>query len=125
MQPNTEQKCWMYEHMLVSRYFEEAIEKAYLEGKTPAFNMANGPIPGEMHLSNGQEPCGRSVRTSQANRHRHLDSSSSPRGNRQGGRSSTNGGRDLRQGHGPIRGRGGHMHIFDPDVKLLLLWHRR
>jgi len=42
MQPNTEQKCWMYEHMLVSRYFEEAIEKAYLEGKTPAFNMANG-----------------------------------------------------------------------------------
>jgi pyruvate dehydrogenase E1 component alpha subunit len=57
MQPNREQQLWMYEHMLVSRYFEETIEKIYLEGKTPAFNMANGPIPGEMHLSNGQEPC--------------------------------------------------------------------
>lgn len=57
MQPTTEQKLWMYEHMVISRYLEEQIEKVYMEGKTPAFNMANGPIPGEMHLSNGQEPC--------------------------------------------------------------------
>ena len=51
-----ETKLWMYKTMVLSRRFEEVIEKIYLEGKTPAFNMANGPIPGEMHLSNGQEP---------------------------------------------------------------------
>ena len=50
-----ETKLWMYKTMVLSRRFEEVIEKIYLEGKTPAFNMANGPIPGEMHLSNGQE----------------------------------------------------------------------
>ena len=49
-------KLWMCKTMFLSRRFEETIEKIYLEGKTPAFNMANGPIPGEMHLSNGQEP---------------------------------------------------------------------
>ena len=26
-------------------------------GKTPVFNMARGTIPGEMHLSQGHEPC--------------------------------------------------------------------
>ena len=54
MTPTREQTLWMYQNMVTSRRFEESIEKIYLEGKTPAFNMANGPIPGEMHLSNGQ-----------------------------------------------------------------------
>ena len=57
MQPTREQKVWMYENMVVSRFLEESLEQIYLEGKKPVFNMANGPIPGEMHLSNGQEPC--------------------------------------------------------------------
>lgn len=48
---------WMYERMAMSRYYEECIKAIYMEGKTPLFNMANGPLPGEMHLSNGQEPC--------------------------------------------------------------------
>lgn len=47
---------WMYKHMVLSRRYEEALAEAYLEGKQPLFNMANGPLPGEMHLSNGQEP---------------------------------------------------------------------
>lgn len=55
--PSKAQRLWMFEQMLVSRYLEESIERIYMEGKTPVFNMANGPIPGEMHLSNGQEPC--------------------------------------------------------------------
>ena len=42
--------------MFLSRHFERVIEKIYLEGKTSAFNMAKDPIPGEMHLTNGQEP---------------------------------------------------------------------
>ena len=57
MQATSEQQRWMYLKMVTSRYFEEATEKAYLEGKQPVFNMAAGPVPGEMHLSNGQEPC--------------------------------------------------------------------
>ncbi len=56
MKPTGDQLRWMYRTMLVSRRFEEAIAAAYFEGKLPAFNMANGPIPGEMHLSNGQDP---------------------------------------------------------------------
>ena len=46
---SNEIKLWMYKTMLLSRRFEETIEQIYLEGKTPAVNMANGPIPGEMH----------------------------------------------------------------------------
>ena len=53
-QATTAQKLWMYEKMVTSRRFEEAIARIYLEGKQPVFNMANGPIPGEMHLSDGQ-----------------------------------------------------------------------
>lgn len=49
-QPNNSQRLWMYEQMLTSRYMEETIERIYMEGKTPVFNMAKGPIPGEMHL---------------------------------------------------------------------------
>lgn len=48
---------WMYELMLESRYFDDAIFAAYFEGKNPVFNMAKGPVPGEMHQSFGQEPC--------------------------------------------------------------------
>jgi len=57
MKPTAEQRLWMYRNMVLSRYLETRIESIYMEGKTPVFNMASGPIPGEMHLSNGQEPC--------------------------------------------------------------------
>lgn len=46
----------MYRQMVRIRLFEEAIAIAYQEGKTPVFDIAAGPIPGEMHLSAGQEP---------------------------------------------------------------------
>lgn len=51
MAPSRDTLLWMYETMATSRRYEEAIAKVYLEGKQPVFNMANGPIPGEMHLS--------------------------------------------------------------------------
>ena len=41
-QPNNSQRLWMYEQMLTSRYMEESIERIYMEGKTPVFNMAKG-----------------------------------------------------------------------------------
>ncbi len=56
MTPTREEQHWMYRNMVTSRRFEETIAGIYFEGKTPVFNMANGPIPGEMHLSDGQEP---------------------------------------------------------------------
>ena len=46
----------MYRVLKTSGYFEERMEKVYLEGKQPVFNIGSGPVPGEMQLSNGQEP---------------------------------------------------------------------
>lgn len=117
MQPTEEQKLWMYENMLVSRFFEEAIEKVYLEGKTPAFNMANGPIPGEMHLSNGQEPCAVGVcahlRPSDivtaTHRPHHIAIAKGVNLNKMAAEI-------FGKKTGLSGGRGGHMHIFDVDT---------
>lgn len=117
MQPTKDQKIWMYEQMVVSRLFEEAIEKIYLEGKTPAFNMADGPIPGEMHLSNGQEPCAVGVCA-------HLNPSDIVTSTHRPHHVAIAKGVDLNRMAAEIfgkktglsGGRGGHMHIFDADV---------
>lgn len=117
MQPTKDQKLWMYEHILVSRFFEETIEKIYLEGKTPAFNMANGPIPGEMHLSNGQEPCAVGVCA-------HLKPSDVVTSTHRPHHVAIAKGVDLDRMAAEIfgkktglsGGRGGHMHIFDAEV---------
>lgn len=117
MKPTTEQQFWMYEHMVTSRYLEESLLSVYLEGKTPVFNMGDGPIPGEMHLSNGQEPCAvgicahlemTDVLTSYHRPHHHAVAK----------------GVDLNamvaeimgKKTGLSGGRGGHMHLFDPVV---------
>lgn len=117
MKPSKEQQVWMYEHMLVSRYFEECIEKIYMEGKTPAFNMANGPIPGEMHLSNGQEPCAVGVCA-------HLTADDVVTSTHRPHHVAIAKGVDLDKMAAEIfgkktglsGGRGGHMHIFDAAV---------
>ena len=117
MKPSKERKLWMYRHMLISRYFEQAIEKAYLEGKTPAFNMASGPIPGEMHLSNGQEPCAVGVCA-------HLEPSDVVTSTHRPHHIAIAKGVDLKKmaaeifgkATGLSGGRGGHMHIFDAEV---------
>jgi TPP-dependent pyruvate/acetoin dehydrogenase alpha subunit len=44
-----------YRSMCLIRAFEEIIADRYTIGKTPNFNMASGPIRGEMHLAVGQE----------------------------------------------------------------------
>ena len=41
----------MHRQMVRSRIFEETLVGVYMEGKTPAFDIAAGPVPGEMHLS--------------------------------------------------------------------------
>ncbi len=117
MTPTREQKIWMYEQMLVSRYLEESIEKIYMEGKTPAFNMGAGPIPGEMHLSKGQEPCAVGVCA-------HLTPADIVTSTHRPHHVAIAKGVDLNKmtaeifgkATGLSGGRGGHMHIFDPAV---------
>jgi pyruvate dehydrogenase E1 component alpha subunit len=117
MTPSPEQLRWMYRSMLVSRRFEEAIAGAYFEGKQPAFNMANGPIPGEMHLSNGQEPCAVGVCA-------HLEAGDFVTATHRPHHIAIAKGVDLTamaaeifgKATGLSGGRGGHMHIFDARV---------
>lgn len=117
MQPSRETLGWMYRTMVTSRRFEESIEKIYMEGKTPAFNMANGPIPGEMHLSNGQEPVAVGVCA-------HLKPEDIVTATHRPHHQAIAKGVDLNRmaaeifgkASGLSGGRGGHMHIFDPAV---------
>ncbi len=117
MQPSREQKLWMYEHMVLSRRCEEQIAKIYFEGKTPVFNMANGPIPGEMHLSDGQEPVAVGVCA-------HLDAEDIVTATHRPHHQAIAKGVDLNKmmaeifgkSTGLSGGRGGHMHLFDPAV---------
>ncbi|AAZ27708.1 MULTISPECIES: thiamine pyrophosphate-dependent dehydrogenase E1 component subunit alpha [Colwellia] len=117
MLPTESQRIWMYRNMLISRYMEERIESIYMEGKKPVFNMANGPIPGEMHLSNGQEPCAVGVCA-------HLKAEDVVTATHRPHHIAVAKGVDLNKMMAEIfgkktglsGGRGGHMHLFDNDV---------
>lgn len=103
--------------MVLSRGYEERLAAAYMEGKTPLFNMANGPLPGEMHLSNGQEPCAVGVCA-------HLGADDVVTATHRPHHIAIAKGVDLQamtaeifgKKAGLSGGRGGHMHIFDPKV---------
>ncbi len=103
--------------MVKSRAFEAALKPAYLEGKQPLFNMAKGPIPGEMHLSDGQEPCAVGVcahlraddTVTATHRPHHI---AIAKGVDLGAMAAEIFGRRS----GLSGGRGGHMHLFDPKV---------
>lgn len=120
MIPSSEQRLWMYSTMAKSRYYEACIAEAYLEGKRPVFNMANGPLPGEMHLSDGQEPCavGLAAHLTSADYvacHHRSHAQAIAKGVSLNGMTAEIFGRRS----GLAGGRGGHMHLFDPDV---LFW---
>jgi len=112
-----DQRLWMYQTMVKSRAFEAAIKPAYFEGKLPAFNMANGPIPGEMHLSDGQEPCAVGVCV-------HLQPGDAVTATHRPHHVAIAKGVDLQamaaeifgKRAGLSGGRGGHMHLFDAKV---------
>lgn len=107
----------MYSTMVLSREFEAAIKPAYLEGKQPLFNMAKGPIPGEMHLSDGQEPCAVGVCA-------HLRASDTVTATHRPHHIAIAKGVNLERMTAEIfgkceglsGGRGGHMHLFDEAV---------
>lgn len=105
----------MHHQMVRIRIFEETIQKIYMEGKTPAFDIAAGPIPGEMHLAAGQEPVAAGVcihlRPSDAvtatHRPHHV---ALAHGMDMKKLAAEIFGKDTGLGHG----KGGHMHLFDP-----------
>tara|TARA_R110001583_G_scaffold165055_1_gene317523 strand:+ start:991 stop:1980 length:990 start_codon:yes stop_codon:yes gene_type:complete len=109
---------WMYRVMKTSRYFEEKMEKVYLEGKQPVFNIGSGPVPGEMHLSNGQEPAAAGMIV-------HLTKNDTVTATHRPHHQAIAKGVALNKMTAEIygkvtglcKGKGGHMHLFDPNVK--------
>jgi len=105
-----------YRTMCSIRAFEEAIAERYAVGKSPRFDMASGPIRGEMHLAVGQEAVAvgvcalleaEDVVVSTHRPHHHaLAKGVDP--NRLAAEIFG------REG-GLCRGKGGHMHLFDRE----------
>jgi pyruvate dehydrogenase E1 component alpha subunit len=125
MIPTLEHSLWMYETMLLVREYEETMAKVYLEGKLPpaiqkglAFDIASGPVPGEMHLAAGQEPVAVGVCA-------HLRKEDTVVGTHRPHHFAIAKGVPLDRMTAEIfgktsglgRGKGGHMHLFDPDHK--------
>jgi TPP-dependent pyruvate/acetoin dehydrogenase alpha subunit len=107
----------LHRQMVRARVFEESIQKAYFEGKTPAFDIAAGPIPGEMHLAAGQEPVAAGVCA-------HLRPSDAVTATHRPHHVALAHGMDMRRLAAEIfgkeaglgRGKGGHMHLFDTET---------
>ena len=107
----------LYETMVLSRTFEEAILREYHADKGPGFDIGKGLIPGEMHLSAGQEPVAAGVCA-------HLTTADAVTATHRPHHFAIAHGVDLRRMTAEIfgrvdglgRGRGGHMHLFDPDT---------
>ena len=107
----------MYKTMLKIRTYEETLGKIYYEGKTPAFDISAGPIPGELHLSSGQESAAVGICA-------HLRPDDAVIGTHRAHHFAIAKGVDLKKmtceifgkETGLSRGKGGHMHLFDANV---------
>jgi len=105
----------LYRVMVLSRTFEEAILREYHADKKPAFDIGAGLVPGEMHLSAGQEPVAAGVCA-------HLRGTDAVTATHRPHHVAIAHGMDLNRLAAEIfgretglgRGRGGHMHLFDP-----------
>src|SRR3989442_2547331 len=108
----------LYQQMLVIRNFEETMAQMYIKGKTPVFDIGGNTVPGEMHLAVGQEPVAVGVCA-------HLRSSDAVTGPHRAHHFAIAKGVDLKKMAAEIfgketglgKGKGGHMHLFDPAVK--------
>jgi acetoin:2,6-dichlorophenolindophenol oxidoreductase subunit alpha len=107
----------LYRVMVLSRTFEEAILREYHVDKKPAFDIGAGLIPGEMHLSAGQEPVAAGVCA-------HLRHDDAVTATHRPHHIAIAHGIDLNRMTAEIfgretglgRGRGGHMHLFDQQT---------
>ncbi|MFD1599846.1 thiamine pyrophosphate-dependent dehydrogenase E1 component subunit alpha [Halobellus rarus] len=107
----------MYENMVTARHYEERLQEEYLEGKQPAFDISAGPIPGELHLAAGQEAAAAGVC-------QHLRDDDTVTAPHRPHHVAIAKGVDLDRMTAEIfgrqtglgKGKGGHMHLFDPEV---------
>lgn len=106
----------LYRTMVLIRTFETAILREYHADKRPVFDIGAGLIPGEMHLSAGHEPVAAGVCA-------HLTADDAITAPHRPHHFAIAHGVDLRAMAAEIfgretglgRGRGGHMHLFDPS----------
>ncbi|HCL63523.1 MAG TPA: pyruvate dehydrogenase (acetyl-transferring) E1 component subunit alpha [Rhizobium sp.] len=118
--PTKSQLLWMYEVMEKARYYEDTMAAAYMEGKSPKFDIGAGPLPGEMHLAAGQEPCAAAVCV-------HLRADDTVTATHRPHHAAIAKGVDLKKMTAEIfgkasglgGGRGGHMHLLDPAVNFV------
>ncbi|MYW90991.1 thiamine pyrophosphate-dependent dehydrogenase E1 component subunit alpha [Amycolatopsis rubida] len=107
----------LYRTMVLIRTYEEAILREYHADKKPVFDIGAGLVPGEMHLSVGQEPVAAGVCA-------HLTAADAVTATHRPHHFAIAHGVDLNRMTAEIfgrttglgRGRGGHMHLFDPAV---------
>ncbi|MEF8914582.1 MAG: thiamine pyrophosphate-dependent dehydrogenase E1 component subunit alpha [Natronomonas sp.] len=107
----------MYADMVTARHYEERLQEEYLEGKQPKFDISAGPIPGELHLAAGHEPAAVGVC-------QHLEDADTVTAPHRPHHIAIAKGVDLKRMTAEIfgretglsKGKGGHMHLFDPDV---------
>ena len=105
----------LFETMVLSRTYEEAILREYHADKGPGFDIGKGLVPGEMHLSAGQEPVAAGICA-------HLTADDAVTATHRPHHLAIAHGVDLRAMTAEIfgretglgKGRGGHMHLFDP-----------
>lgn len=115
--PTDETLREMHRQMVRIRLFEETLKDIYMEGKSPAFDIAAGPVPGEMHLAAGQEPVAAGVCTQL----RPTDAIAAPH---RAHHVALAHGMDMKRMAAEIfgkdtglsHGKGGHMHLFDRDT---------
>jgi pyruvate dehydrogenase E1 component alpha subunit len=107
----------LYRTMVLARTFEEAMLREYHADKGPGFDIGKGLVPGEMHLAAGQEPVAAGVCA-------HLTTDDAVTATHRPHHFAIAHGVDMRKMAAEIfgretglgRGRGGHMHLFDPDT---------
>lgn len=114
---DTDVRLALYRTMVLARTYELAILREYHADKGPGFDIGKGLIPGEMHLSAGQEPVAAGVCA-------HLTGDDAVTATHRPHHFAIAHGVDLDKMTAEIfgretglgRGRGGHMHLFDPAV---------
>jgi len=107
----------MYTSMLKIRRFEERVAELYWESKAPVFNIAADPLPGEMHLYNGEEAVAVGVCA-------HLRAEDAVAGTHRSHGHIIAKGVDIKKmmaellgkKTGLCQGKGGHMHLFDAGL---------
>lgn len=112
---DSETRLRLYRTMVLSRAFEDAILREYHADKGPGFDIGKGLVPGEMHLSSGQEPVAAGVCA-------HLTTDDAVTATHRPHHFAIAHGMDLNKMAAEIfgretglgHGRGGHMHLFDP-----------